>query len=162
MKRVAFKLMLVLAFVLAGAGCADYDVGRPGVVYEEAYDAPSPERVGAEVKRLVEQNVKDPEKSKQVQALVQEIIDEAKRSFQETRGFHEQLNALNADYHATPEQFMKILDELNNSRMASASKILGIRFKMKNLLTPEEWKNLSDAMNRARNRYAPPPGAESR
>ncbi|MER3425516.1 MAG: hypothetical protein C4293_22040 [Nitrospiraceae bacterium] len=159
MKMAALRLVLVLFLILTGAGCARYHHGRPDV-YGEGYGAPSPERVGAEVKQLVEQNVKDPEKARQAQALVQEIFEEVKKSAQETRGFHEQLNALNADYHATPEQFMKVLDELNNSRMASASKILGIRFKMRSLLTAEEWKNLSDAMNKARNRYVSSPRAE--
>jgi hypothetical protein len=37
--------------------------------------------------------------------------------------------------------------------MRSASKILGLRFKMKEILTAQEWKALSDVMAAYRGRY---------
>jgi predicted KAP-like P-loop ATPase len=107
------------------------------------------------MKGLVEQTVKDPEKARQVQTTLEEIVAEVKRSTQQTRGFHEQLYALNADYQAKPEQFTKVLDDLNNSRMQSATKILGMRFKIKGMLTAQEWKDLTEGMEKARSRYAP-------
>ncbi len=73
--------------------------------------------------------MKDPEKASQAQGLIQDIVKEVRKSAQETRGFHEQLTALNANYDAPPDQFTKILDQLNNARMESAAKILGTRFK---------------------------------
>jgi hypothetical protein len=69
------------------------------------------------------------------------------------------LAALNTDYNAKPEQFTKILDELNNSRMESGAKILRLRFKAKEMLTPEEWKSLNDAMIKARREYDVRPAA---
>jgi uncharacterized coiled-coil DUF342 family protein len=113
------------------------------------------ERGTAEMTRLVEETVKDPGKAKQVQAILQDISTEVKKSSQQTRGYHEQLYTLNADYQAKPEQFTKVLDELNNARMASATKILGMRFKIKDLLTAQEWKDLTDEMAKSRSRYAP-------
>ena len=53
----------------------------------------------------------------------------------------------------SPEEFTKILDELNNDRMRSAAKILGLRFKMKSLLTAEEWTALSEELKRYGSRY---------
>ena len=47
---------------------------------------------------------------------------------------------------ATPEEFTKVMDEANNQRMKTSSKILGLRFKMKDLMTADEWKGLSDQM----------------
>ena len=38
------------------------------------------------------------------------------------------------------------MDEANNKRMQTSSKILGLRFKMKDQMTAEEWKALSDQM----------------
>jgi uncharacterized coiled-coil DUF342 family protein len=152
-------LVVVLSLVLSSvAGCSQYHQGRPG-----AYGEPTTQEVVAEVKRLVEENVKDPAKANQVQALIQEIVQEVRRSSQETRGFHEQLAALNANYDATPEQFTKILDQLNNARMESAAKILRTRFKIKELLTREEWKKLDDAMLKARqDRERRPPSKDER
>jgi hypothetical protein len=76
-----------------------------------------------------------------------------KQSYRQNREFHRKLYELNANYEATPEEFTKILDELNNSRMRSASKILGLRYRMKELLTAQEWKALSEGMMAARGRY---------
>ena len=53
---------------------------------------------------------------------------------------------MNANYEATPEEFTKVLDDSFNQRMQSATKILTLRFKMKELMTVEEWKALSDQM----------------
>ena len=52
---------------------------------------------------------------------------------------------LNANYTATPAEFTTIIDE-GNQRMRSAAKVLGLRFKMKEQMTAEEWKALSDRM----------------
>jgi len=152
-------LVVVLSLVLFSlAGCTRYHHGRPGASGE-----PTTQEVVSEVKRLVEENVKDPAKANQVQALIQEIVQEVRRSSQAARGFHEQLAALNANYDAPPEQFTKILDQLNNARMESAARILGTRFKIKELLTREEWKKLDDAMLKARQEHEQrPPSKDER
>jgi Glu-tRNA(Gln) amidotransferase subunit E-like FAD-binding protein len=141
-------LMAVCMIALVNAGCARYHQGRPGG------DEGAPrERVVPEMNKLVEQNVKDPAKAKQVQGMIQEIVGEVRRNGQETRGFHEQLYVLNANYNANREQFRKILDELAGVRAESANRILETRFKIKELLTPQEWKDLTDAMAKARKQY---------
>jgi erythromycin esterase-like protein len=147
----SIAILAILAILMTTQGCARHDYRMHGGMHGDG----TMERMVPEVKQLVEQNVKDPEKAKQVQALVQDIVAEVKKSAQQTRGFHEQLAALNANYNAKPEEFTKILDQLNNSRMESATKILGTRFKIKDLLTAEEWKNLSDAMNKERREREP-------
>ena len=151
-------LIVVLSLVLFSlAGCTRYHHGRPGASGE-----PTTQEVVSEVKRLVEENV-DPAKANQVQALIQEIVQEVRRSSQAARGFHEQLAALNANYDAPPEQFTKILDQLNNARMESAARILGTRFKIKEILTREEWKKLDDAMLKARQEHEQrPPSKDER
>ena len=115
------------------------------------------ERGITEMSDLVDQTVKDPEKAKQVKGILQEIVAEAKQSYKQNRDFHSQLYALNANYNATPEQFTKVLDDLNNARMKTASKILGLRFKIKDLLTAQEWTDLTGGMEKARMRYQPKP-----
>jgi TolA-binding protein len=145
MKQTKILFVVLFLGLFGMVGCSGYHQGRPGASGE-----PASQEVVSEVKRVVEENVKDPEKSNRVQALVQNIIKEVNRSAQETRGFHEQLAVLNANYDAPPEQFTKILDALNNGRMESAAKILQTRFKIKELLSREEWKNLNDAMLKSR------------
>ena len=95
---------------------------------------------------LIDRTVKDQEKAKQVKAVVGEIITELKAGREQERAAHRQLYALNANYAATSDEFTKILDEANSQRMKTSAKIVGLRFKMKDLMTADEWKALSDQM----------------
>jgi len=102
---------------------------------------------------LIDQTVKDPEKAAQVKSLVGEVVTELKAGREQERAYHRQLYTLNANYTASAEEFTKILDEANNQRMKTAAKILGLRFKMKELMTADEWKALSDRMLSYSSRY---------
>jgi hypothetical protein len=108
---------------------------------------------GQDIIAAVEKALPDPEKAKRVQEVLKEILEEARQSAKQTREFHRKLYELNANYHATPEEFTTILDDLNNHRMRAGAKILAARFKIKNMLTAEEWKSLTDHLNAARARY---------
>ena len=152
MKTAKLMLLMLIVATLAMAGCARHH-GMGMGSGDAALD-----RGIAETNEMVDQTVKDPERAKQAKAILQDIVAEVKKSAQATRGFHEQMTVLNADYEAKPEQFTKILDDMNNARMASATKILGLRFKMKALLTAQEWNELTGAMDKTRSRYAPKEG----
>lgn len=102
---------------------------------------------------LIDKTVKDPAKATEVKALVGEIVTELKTGREQQRAYHRQLYTLNASYTASPEEFTKVLDEANNQRMKTSSKILGLRFKMKELMTADEWKALSDKMLSYSSRY---------
>ena len=102
---------------------------------------------------LIDRTVKDPAKATQVKALVGEIVTELKAGREQERAYHRQLYTLNASYTASPEEFTKVLDEANNQRMKTSAKILSLRFKMKELMTADEWKGLSDQMLSYSSRY---------
>ncbi len=106
-----------------------------------------------DIMAAVEKSVKDPDKAKQVQAALKEIVEEAKQSYKQNREFHRKLYELNDSYTATPEEFTKILDDLNNNRMRTGTKILSTRFKIKDMLTAEEWKAFTDNLKAVRSRY---------
>jgi len=141
----AMLLAVTVISVLAAAGCGRH-YGRGDV------DAMG-DRALKEVSALIEKTVQDPEKARRAQAIVAEIVEEVKLSYRTNRQFHRQLYELNANYEAPPEDFTKVLDEMNHARMGSATKILGLRFKLKETLTPQEWKALTDEMKAARERY---------
>ncbi|MBM4121076.1 MAG: hypothetical protein FJ249_00565 [Nitrospira sp.] len=150
MKQAPLLAGLFAATIMVTAGCGSHHHGMdyPGRGGEYAA-----EKGAQEMTVLIDKTVQDQEKAKQVQAIVGDIIAEVKHTSRQNRHYHRKLYELNADYEATPEDFTKILDEMNNSRMRSASKILVMRFKMKELLTAQEWKVLSDGMNDLRSRY---------
>ena len=108
---------------------------------------------GKEVMAAVEKAVPDPDKAKRVQDALKEIMEEASQSYKQNREFHRKLYELNANYTAAPEEFTRILDDLNNNRMRTGVKILATRFKIKEMLTAEEWKAFTDNLNASRARY---------
>jgi hypothetical protein len=95
---------------------------------------------------LIDKTVKDQDRAQRVKDVVNDIVTELKTGREQERAYHRQLYTLNSSYTATPEEFTKILDEGNNQRMRTAAKILSLRFKMKEQMTAEEWKALSDRM----------------
>jgi hypothetical protein len=95
---------------------------------------------------LVDKTVKDPGSAERVKGFVDDIVAELKAGREQERAYHRQLYTLNARYTASPEEFTKIIDDGNNQRMRTAAKVLGLRFKMKEQMTADEWKALSDRM----------------
>jgi hypothetical protein len=98
-----------------------------------------------ELASLIDQTVKDPQKAQEVKKLAAEIVTELKTGREQEHAYHRQLHVLNSSYTATPEEFMKIIDEGNHQRMRTAAKILSLRFKMKDQMTADEWQVLSDS-----------------
>ena len=105
---------------------------------------------------LIDRTVKDQGKAEQVTSIVNDIVAELKASREQESAGHRRLYELNANYSATPEEFMKVLDDAYNQRMQSATKILALRFKMKELMTVEKWKALSDQMGASRHSESAP------
>ena len=149
MKRVQ-QYVLGLVAVLALAGCSSYHHhGMAGGEKGDAYWQKGQQDMAS----LIDRTVKDQGKAGQVKSVVNDIVAELKASREQARAGHRLLYELNANYAATPEDFTKVLDESNNQRMQSAAKILALRFKMKELMTAEEWKALSDQMLAYSSRY---------
>ena len=156
MKTSKLTLVVLAGMMLTATGCSGHPHHGMGMQSGET----AIERGVAETNEQVDRTVKDPEKAKQAKAVLQEIVTEVRNSAQTSRAFHEQMAVMNIDYDAKPEQFTKVLDEMNNARMASATKILGLRFKMRALLTVQEWNELTGLMDMTRKRYQPKEGGK--
>jgi len=144
------RYVLGFVAVLALAGCSSpHHHGMAGEGKGDAYWQKGQQDMAA----LIDRTVKDQEKAGQVKTIVGEIVTELKESREQDRAGHRRLYELNANYWATREEFTKVLDDANNRRMQSATKILSLRFRMKDLMTAEEWKTLSDQMLAYSSRY---------
>lgn len=142
-------LMLLSGILLVVfTGCSSHHHGNYSHAQGDYWN-----KAGQDVSGLVEKHVRDPEKVKQVNVVMGEIITEIKSAREQHRQYHRALYELNANYAASPDEFTTILDELNNSRMRSSAKILGLRFKMKGLLTAQEWAGLSEDLQNYGSRY---------
>ncbi len=146
MNRVPMTGLFTAMLIVTLAGCGGH--------HESQRDGGGAmERGAIQMNELIDQSVKDPNKAARVKALAKEIVDEAKQSHDQRRDAHRKLYELNGNYNAPPEEFTKILDEINNAHMRSATKILGLRFKIKGQLTPEEWRTLTEGMKKYGDRY---------
>ena len=149
MKRL-YGYVFGLIVVLALAGCSSHrHHGMAGEGKGDAYWQKGQQDMAS----LIDRTVTDQAKAGQVKSIVGEIVTELKTSREQDRTGHRLLYELNANYSATPEEFTKALDDANNRRMQSASKILSLRFRMKDIMTPEEWKTVSDQMLAYSSRY---------
>jgi len=149
MRRMRWAALSVASLLVVG-GCSSYhhhgmmESGKSDGYWQKGQQ---------DMEGLVDRTVKDQEKATQVKAIVGEIVMELKARREQERTYHRQLYTLNASYTAPPEEFTKILDDANNQRMRTGTKILGLRFKMKELMTADEWKALSDRLLEYSGRY---------
>ncbi|MEY4706177.1 MAG: hypothetical protein RL042_2382 [Nitrospirota bacterium] len=149
MKRIHHYILGFVA-VFALAGCSSHH--HHGMASEGKGDAYW-QKGQQDMASLIDRTVKDQAKAQQVKSVVNDIVAELKAGREQARAGHRRLYELNANYAASPEEFTKALDDANNQRMQSAAKILSLRFKMKDLMTAEEWKALSDQMLSYSSRY---------
>lgn len=145
-QRYVFGLVVLFAL----AGCSSHH--HRGMASEGTGDAYW-EKGQQDMASLIGRTVKDQGKAEHVKSVMNDIVAELKASREHARAGHRRLYELSANYAATPEEFTKALDDANNRQMQSAAKILALRFKMKDLMTVEEWKALSDQMLAYSSRY---------
>jgi hypothetical protein len=144
------RYVLGLVAVLGLAGCSSHHhTGMAGGGTGDAYWQKGQQDMAS----LIDRTVKDQERAQQVKSIVNDIVTELKAGREQDRAGHRRLYELNANYKAAPEEFTKALEDANNLRMQSATRILSLRFRMKELMTVEEWKALSDQMLAYSNRY---------
>lgn len=150
MKRMFGGLLSAFTLVLL-VGCSSHHHhhGMTGGGKSDAYW----QKGQQDMEGLINRTVQDPEKAKGVNAYVGEIIKELKESRAQERAYHRQLYTLNTSYTATPDEFSKIVNEANIQRAQSSARVLSLRFKMKDLMTADEWKTLSDRMVSYSGRY---------
>jgi Spy/CpxP family protein refolding chaperone len=151
MNQAKWLVVGVAVMVVGLSGCMRHHGHGYGGSYREAVL----EKGLHETNELIDRIVKDQAKAGQAKGIVADIVAEVRQSGKAGREYHQQLYVLNANYDAAPEDFTKILDDMSHKRMAAASKILGLRFKMKGLLTREEWQELTTEMAKTRARYMP-------
>ncbi|MDH4097475.1 MAG: hypothetical protein OEW25_02150 [Nitrospira sp.] len=157
MNRIYSGLLGVLLLTAVLAGCSSHHHhGMMGTGNSDAYWQKGQQDMAA----LIDRTVKDPDKAKLVNGFVADIITELKAAREQERAYHRQLYALNASYTTTPDEFSKILNESAQQRMGRSAKILSLRFKMKDLMTADEWKALADQMLSYSGRYQHGGGAK--
>lgn len=133
-------LVLTLALTLSACGGYHHRHHPPGSMGVSA------EQIEADVAALVTRVVQDPAKTEEVSTRLRQIVAEAMASRQQNRQFHQALYELNRRHDAPPEEFLKIIDEMNARRMQAATTILRLRFEIKERMTETEWAAFTEGM----------------
>jgi len=131
--RLTFTLLILLSalFVLTGCTKKVKQTTVPGEEWAE------------NLRSRVEEFIDEPEKKRQLMNLVDQDADILKTMSQQTERYNKALFAIDRNYNSTPEDFRKVFLEFNATRNRLRTDSLDIRFKMKALCSPDEWKVLS-------------------
>jgi len=86
---------------------------------------------------------------------VEQIIDLTKEADEQTKQFRKEvkdvwvveLKALVTDYNTNEDDLNTLVKRADGSRTAIQQKILDIRFKVRDLMTEDEWNSMRDAMD---------------
>jgi len=126
-----FLILLFSLFVLSGCTKKIKQTTVPGE-----------EWVG-DLRSRIERHIDDPEKKRQLIELVNQDEILLVTLSHETQQYNNALFAVDRNYYSTPEDFKKVFSEFNETRNRLRTESLDIRFKLKALCSPEEWKELS-------------------
>ena len=92
----------------------------------------------------VREVIKDPGTANDILKLVNKMEHELLEVDDHVRAYYKRLVKLDADYNAPRADFEKAVDDFNAQIRQTRSRIMDLRFAMKDLCSEEEWQSLSD------------------
>ncbi len=115
-----------------------------GVAVGCAKQAPDPAQLRADETTLVQATVTDPARAERLFGL----LDERDRLIEETiemlRQYRRELRAINADYDASREIIIEMVDQYNRDRAQKQLRFIDLITKMKATTTADEWKVIAE------------------
>lgn len=122
--------LLLAIFICVAAGCAK--------------QAPDPAQLRADETTLVQATVTDPARTERLLGLLDErdrLIEEASSLLQQYR---RELKAVNADYDASREIVIDMVDQYNHDRARKQLQFIDLITKMKATVSADEWKVIAE------------------
>ncbi len=102
-----------------------------------------------EMRVLIGETIQDSDRAALLLDLVEKTDNQINQLGQVFGSFEKEMQTLNRDYDATPEDFEALLADFNATRKKAQEEILASVFMMKALTRPEEWKILSEQETKA-------------
>jgi arsenate reductase-like glutaredoxin family protein len=91
----------------------------------------------------INENVKDPDRKADLLALVSQVEKDFGEMDRVSQKLYADLESLSDNYNSSPEEFRKTISEFEASRKEVRDRIVDSRFKLRDLSTPEEWKEIA-------------------
>ena len=101
-----------------------------------------------DMRERVRETIEDSDKQTEMMALVVQVERDLFELDRVVRTLYADLRTLNDNYNATPEEFRKVISDFEADRKIVQDRITDSGFKMRDLSTPEEWKELTDIKKR--------------
>lgn len=92
----------------------------------------------------IERVITDPYKKAELMAAVDQTEGDVQELDRAVQRMYADLASLDRDYNSSPDDFRKAFAEFNAKRQKLRASFIDTRFKMKNLVTPDEWKKLTE------------------
>lgn len=131
-----FAVLTLCALLGLTYGCSKF--GKK----DEAKFKPGNEYV-EDARDRVSKNIEDPDKKTAMLALVDQVEKDLLEVDRVVQKFYANIGALNDNYNASPDEYRKVISEFEADQNEVRDRIIDIRFKMRDLSTAEEWKELT-------------------
>lgn len=132
MKRISIYLFLFLITSLFSCS-KKHDV--------QSFDAG--EQFYEDFKKALEKSIKDDDKQKQAVEILDAYKDEVLAFDQYLNNFLVSNESAILDYNSTEEDLKRIVEELDKEREEYYSKMINLHFQLIELMTEEEWEDLT-------------------
>ncbi len=101
-----------------------------------------------DMRARVAENIEDPGKKTRMLALVDQVEKDLLEVDRVVQKLYIDLDTLGDNYNSTPEEYRMVISEFEADRKEVRDRIIDSRFKMRDLSTPETWKELTDIRKR--------------
>lgn len=92
------------------------------------------------LKELISRHVMDTGRVDKINELIDEADKRIRECVNQLEELQEEIVELNRNYNSTPEQYDRVCTQVMKNVRLCREKVLDLRFKMKDLMTREEWE----------------------
>ena len=102
------------------------------------------QKVVAEQRELIQNNISDPEKQAKLMQIVDQIEKEAGKFFNYYQEHNKIVARLNKDYKASRQDFDKVINNFNQQYEVYLRMLVRKREEMRLITNPDEWTKIMD------------------
>ena len=102
------------------------------------------QKVVAEQRELIQNNISDPEKQAKLMQIVDQIEKEAGKFFNYYQEHNKIVARLNKDYKASRQDFDKVINNFNQQYEVYLRMLVRKREEMRLISSPDEWTKIMD------------------
>ena len=96
-----------------------------------------------DVRTRIEKTISDPDKNRRMLALVDRAEKDLRELDRAVLDFYRELAGVDSDYNSTRQDLQRVFDGWNVKLREFRDRFMETNFKMREMVTPEEWRKLT-------------------